>query len=103
LQYLSEKEEFPMVLLIRRNSWLLGLFLSSMLAFEGRGQGIDEISQQPGTATVASASQSPAKALAEGDAAPDASFIGLNGKAFRLSELTDRGKNVVLVFSRAHW
>ena len=90
-----------------KHLFLTILMCASVIVFaenwEQIGQGIDEISQQPGTATVASASQSPAKALAEGDAAPDASFIGLNGKAFRLSELTDRGKNVVLVFSRAHW
>jgi len=92
-----------MGLLVRRKSWLVGLFLSSMLLVEARGQGIGDTVQQSGKGTVAAASQSPAKRLAEGDAAPDASFIGLNGKAFRLSELTDRGKNVVLVFSRAHW
>ncbi len=89
--------------LVGRKSWLVGLFLSSMLVVEGRGQGIGGTVQQSGKGTVAAASQAPAKRLAEGDSAPDASFIGLNGKAFRLSELTDRGKNVVLVFSRAHW
>ena len=96
--------------LIRRNSWLIGVFLSSMLLLEGRGQGGNETAQQPGKANVGPASQSPRAAsqspvekLAEGDSAPDASFIGLNGKLLRLSELTGRGKNVVLIFSRAHW
>lgn len=89
--------------LIGRKTWWFALFLSSMSVIEGRGQGIGGTVQQSGKGTVAAASQAPAKRLAEGDSAPDASFIGLNGKAFRLSELTDRGKNVVLVFSRAHW
>ncbi|MGI9469863.1 MAG: hypothetical protein ACR2OA_22265 [Rubripirellula sp.] len=95
---------------IRRNSWLFGVFLSAMLMLEGRGQGGDETAQQPGKANVRPAGQSPAPAshspveeLAEGDPAPDASFVGLNAKVLRLSELTGRGKNVVLIFSRAHW
>jgi hypothetical protein len=41
--------------------------------------------------------------LSEGDSAPDMSLVGLDATRFRLSELTGRGKNVVLLFSRAHW
>jgi hypothetical protein len=38
-----------------------------------------------------------------GRAAPDFSVTGIDGKAFKLSDKTKAGKNVALMFSRAHW
>ena len=38
-----------------------------------------------------------------GKAAPDITLTGIDGKQFKLSEKTSAGKNVALMFSRAHW
>ena len=38
-----------------------------------------------------------------GKAAPDITMTGIDGKDFKLSEITGSGKNVALMFSRAHW
>ena len=38
-----------------------------------------------------------------GQPAPDFAMTGIDGEEVRLSELTAEGKNVVLMFSRAHW
>lgn len=38
-----------------------------------------------------------------GKPAPDFSVTGIDGEQFKLSEKTASGKNVVLMFSRAHW
>lgn len=38
-----------------------------------------------------------------GKPAPDFTATGIDGKPFKLSEKTATGKNVVLMFSRAHW
>lgn len=39
-----------------------------------------------------------------GSPAPDFVATGIDGKAFRLSEkLADGDKNIILLFSRAHW
>ena len=35
--------------------------------------------------------------------APDFKMTGIDGKEFSLSDVTAEGKNVVLMFSRAHW
>ena len=35
--------------------------------------------------------------------APDFKMTGIDGKEFSLSDVTSEGKNVVLMFSRAHW
>ena len=35
--------------------------------------------------------------------APDFTMTGIDGKDVTLSQLTAEGKNVVLMFSRAHW
>ncbi len=44
------------------------------------------------------------KTVAEvGKPAPDFEITGDDGNAFKLSELTGAGKNVVLMFDRAHW
>ena len=39
-----------------------------------------------------------------GSAAPDFTATGIDGKPFKLSEkLANQDKNIVLLFSRAHW
>ena len=42
-------------------------------------------------------------AVKVGAAAPDFTVTGIDGKPIKLSELTGKGKNVVLLFDRAHW
>jgi len=41
--------------------------------------------------------------LAVGDTAPDATFTGIDGKEFKISEILDGGKHLVLIPSRGHW
>jgi len=38
-----------------------------------------------------------------GQAAPDITMTGVDGKEFKLSDITGSGTNVALMFSRAHW
>lgn len=38
-----------------------------------------------------------------GQTAPDITMTGVDGKEFKLSDITSSGKNVALIFSRAHW
>lgn len=38
-----------------------------------------------------------------GKPAPDFTVTGIDGKTFKLSDKTGRGKNIVLMFDRAHW
>ena len=38
-----------------------------------------------------------------GKPAPDITLTGIDGKDFKLSDITGSGKNVALMFSRAHW
>ena len=38
-----------------------------------------------------------------GSPAPDFTVTGIDGKEFKLSEVTGSGKHVALMFSRAHW
>jgi len=52
------------------------------------------------TATFA---DEPATAVAVGKASPDITMTGIDGKEFKLSDVAKRGKNTVLMFSRAHW
>lgn len=92
-----------MGILIRRKAWLMALFLCAMLTAEGRGQVRGGVPDQSEGSVSGPAAQSRVVVVAEGDAAPDVSLTGLDGKTFRLSQWTDRGKNVVLIFSRAHW
>ncbi|MGB7347511.1 MAG: hypothetical protein WBD20_25035 [Pirellulaceae bacterium] len=44
-----------------------------------------------------------AKSVVIGSAAPDFTMMGIDGKEFKLSDVTKSGKNVSLMFSRAHW
>jgi hypothetical protein len=41
--------------------------------------------------------------VAVGKPAPDITLTGIDGKLFKLSDITASGKNVALMFSRAHW
>ena len=41
--------------------------------------------------------------VAVGKPAPDLTVTGIDGKQFKLSDKTASGKNVALMFSRAHW
>jgi uncharacterized Rossmann fold enzyme len=41
--------------------------------------------------------------VAVGKTAPDITMTGIDGKEMKLSDVTSRGKNVALMFSRAHW
>lgn len=52
--------------------------------------------------SVATADESPQVAV--GKAAPDFTATGIDNKPFKLSEKLSSGdKNIVLLFSRAHW
>lgn len=51
---------------------------------------------------VCKADEAPA-AITVGTPAPDISLTGIDGKKFKLSEVTGSGKHVALMFSRAHW
>jgi hypothetical protein len=42
-------------------------------------------------------------AVVVGEPAPDMTLTGIDGKPFKLSSITASGKNVALMFSRAHW
>lgn len=50
----------------------------------------------PGAATASSKVQ-------VGKPAPDFEVTGIDGKPIKLSGLTAKGKNVVVLFDRAHW
>ncbi len=52
---------------------------------------------------TASFADTPPTTVAIGKAAPDITMTGIDGEPFKLSEITQRGKNVVLVMSRANW
>jgi peroxiredoxin len=47
--------------------------------------------------------QDAANNVAVGQPAPDFTVTGIDGKSFKLSDKTKAGKNVALMFSRAHW
>ena len=53
-------------------------------------------------ATVVHA-EAPNASLAVGKPAPDFTVTGIDGKEFKLSDVTASGKHVALMFSRAHW
>lgn len=50
-----------------------------------------------------SVAQDPVAQLLVSAPAPDFSMTGIDGKEVKLSQLTAEGKNIVLMFSRAHW
>ena len=52
--------------------------------------------------TLPAQDAAPAK-VAVGKPAPDFTVTGIDGKPIKLSALTGKGKNVVLLFDRAHW
>ncbi len=41
--------------------------------------------------------------VAVGSSAPEITMTGVDGREFKLSEIIGTGKNVALIFSRAHW
>ncbi|NNE00009.1 MAG: hypothetical protein HKN47_22040 [Pirellulaceae bacterium] len=45
----------------------------------------------------------PVQRVEVGKPAPEITVIGIDGKEFRLSDAAKRGKNVALMFNRAHW
>ena len=51
----------------------------------------------------ASFGQEPVSDAKVGRPAPDFVMTGIDGQDAKLSQLTARGKNVVLMFSRANW
>ena len=53
-------------------------------------------------AAVCTAEDAP-NAVAVGKPAPDFTVTGIDGKQFKLSDKTSSGKNVALLFDRAHW
>jgi hypothetical protein len=95
------------------NYWLVGLLL--VLGFTGQRHGQEanltlsgvqnEPVKQAGQSPSGDSKQDDSRTvdLSEGDSAPDITLVGLDATRFRISELTGRGKNVVLLFSRAHW
>lgn len=55
------------------------------------------------TAMTLLASAAYSEEVVVGKPAPDFSVTGIDGKSFKLSDKTGAGKNVALMFSRAHW
>ena len=53
--------------------------------------------------TAGTYAQDAANNVAVGQPAPDFAVTGIDGKRFKLSDKTKAGKNVALMFSRAHW
>ncbi|QDT12422.1 hypothetical protein [Planctomycetes bacterium K23_9] len=47
--------------------------------------------------------EAPATKVVVGKAAPDIVMTGIDGEEMKLSDVTKQGKNVALMFSRAHW
>lgn len=97
---------------IKKNCWLIGFCVNFLCVIQCRGQ-------EPGLPFAknpnALLEQSGQRLLSEqvldrrvtgelsiGDSASDVTFTGLEQKSFCILELTDRGKDVVLIFSRAH-
>ena len=53
--------------------------------------------------TTAVVGQQTPEKIEVGKPAPDFTVTGVDGKKFKLSEKIAKGKNVALMFSRAHW
>ena len=54
-----------------------------------------------GITSISVAQDSPKATV--GQQAPDFEVTGADGKTFKLSDKAKEGKNVALMFSRAHW
>ncbi len=98
---------------IKKNCWLIGFCVNFLCVIQCRGQEtglafaknpnstLDESGQRLLSEQVPDSRVS--GELSVGDSAPDVTFNGLEQKSFCLSGLADRGKHMVLNFSRAHW
>jgi hypothetical protein len=52
--------------------------------------------------SMAAAQEAPAT-LKVGMRAPEITLTGIDGESFKLSDIVAQGKNVALMFDRAHW
>ena len=97
---------------IRKNCWLIGFCVNFLCVIQCRGQEPGLSFAKNPNATLEQyeqrlfSEQVPDRRvtgeLSIGDSAPDITFIGLEQTSFGISELTDRGKHLVLIFSRTH-
>jgi AhpC/TSA family len=56
-----------------------------------------------GCASLCMAADDSAEKVEVGKKAPDFVMTGIDGKQYKLSDKLGKEKNVVLMFSRAHW
>ena len=92
-----------MKIAILLSSWLVFLSINMVFQHEATGQEPALVLTDSGNVTSADNESSSGNELSAGDPAADIVLIGIDSKPFRLSEVIGRGKNVVLIFSRAHW
>lgn len=91
----------------RRPVWrLLAIALTCLSVAAASGQATEQKARDAETAEAKSAELKPAE-LKVGEVAPAFELKGLNDEAFALKDFrkseTSKGKNVVVVFVRAHW
>ncbi len=60
-------------------------------------------SQTPSADDTAQAADSQAPRAQKGAQAPDFEATGIDGQTFRISQKLNKGKHLVIMFSRAHW